>query len=142
VSGAAEEQAFAELPSPPERDIERVAHRVLMAILPAVVEGDLATFGAALSEIQTMTGRWFAPAQGGTFARGPSEELVHRMIDRGAAGVGQSSWGPAVYGIVEGAEAGARLAHDVRIALGDRGVVYEGPFRPDGARVWRGAVDG
>jgi beta-ribofuranosylaminobenzene 5'-phosphate synthase len=137
VSGAAEDKVFAELPSPPERDIERVAHRVLMAILPAVVEGDLATFGAALSEVQAMTGRWFAPAQGGTFAPGRSAELVRRMSEWGAAGVGQSSWGPAVYGIVEGDEAGVRLADRVRSVLQGTGAVYEGPFRRDGARVWR-----
>jgi beta-RFAP synthase len=139
VSGTAEAKAFAELPSPPERDIERVAHRVLMAILPAVVEDDVTTFGAALSEVQAMTGRWFAPAQGGTFAPGPSEELVRRMAEWGAAGVGQSSWGPAVYGIVSGEEEGRRLADRVRAAVGDAGVVYEGAFRADGARVWRAA---
>ena len=73
-----------------------------MALLPALAEGDLATFGAALSAIQAITGRWFAPVQGGTFAPGPSEELVRRMAEWGASGVGQSSWGPAVYGIVDG----------------------------------------
>jgi beta-RFAP synthase len=137
VSGSAEAKAFADLPSPPEREIERVAHRVLMAILPAVVEDDVTTFGSALSEIQAMTGRWFAPAQGGTFARGPSGELVRRMTEWGAAGVGQSSWGPAVYGIVAGEDSGRLLVEQVRAALGDAGSVYEGPFRPDGARVWR-----
>lgn len=138
VSGSAEAKAFADLPSPPERDIERVAHRVLMAILPAVVEDDVATFGAALSEIQAMTGRWFASAQGGTFAPGPSEELIRRMTEWGAAGVGQSSWGPAVYGIVAGEESGRRLADLVRALLGGAGTVYAGPFRPDGAHVWHG----
>lgn len=137
VSGSAEEQAFAQLPSPPERDIERVAHRVLMAILPAVVEGDLATFGAALTEVQEMTGRWFATAQGGTFAAGPSARLVQLLRENGATGVGQSSWGPAVYGIVDGEDAGVRLAAVMRSALGGAGVVAEGPFRQDGARVWR-----
>ena len=137
VSGSAEARAFADLPSPPERDIERVAPRVRMARLPAVVEDDGATIGAALSEIQAMTGRWFASAQGGTFAPGPSEELVRRMSEWGAAGVGQSSWGPAVYGIVAGEDAGRRLADRVRAALGGDGTVYEGPFRMDGARVWQ-----
>jgi predicted sugar kinase len=61
------------------------------------------------------------------------------MAERGAAGVGQSSWGPAVYGIVDGEQAGLRLADDLRAALErcDGGSVYEGPFRTTGARVWR-----
>jgi beta-RFAP synthase len=137
VSGSAEAAAFAQLPPAPEREVERVAHLVLMALLPAVADGDLARFGEALTEIQSTTGRWFAPVQGGTFTPGPTEELVRRLAEWGASGVGQSSWGPTVYGIVEGEEAGARLAERVRSAMGTTGTVYEGPFRTEGARVWR-----
>jgi beta-RFAP synthase len=140
VSGAAESRAFAELPSPPEGDVERVAYLVLMALLPSLVEADIESFGAALTEIQEMTGRWFASAQGGTFAPG-SADLVRRMVQWGARGVGQSSWGPAVYGIVDGQEASAQLAGHVREVLGPAGDVYEGPFRSDGARLWRASVN-
>ena len=141
ISGADEAEAFARLPTPPEREVDRVAHLTLMALLPAVADADLDAFGRALSEIQETTGHWFAPAQGGTFARGPSGDLVRRLAEWGAAGVGQSSWGPAVYGIVEGAEAAERLAARVRRALGSAGRVYEGPFRSEGARVWRWSGD-
>jgi beta-RFAP synthase len=141
ISGAAEEEVFRQLPSPPERDVERVAHLVLMALLPSLADADLATFGAALSEIQAITGRWFATVQGGTFAQGSSAEMVRRMTEWGASGVGQSSWGPAVYGIVEGEDKGRCLAERVRLALGTGGTVYEGPFRTDGARVWRAPSD-
>ena len=142
LHGADEAAAFAKLPPPPDRDAERVAHLVLMALLPALVESDLTTFGAALSEIQSITGRWFAPAQGATFAPGPAEELVRRMAEWGASGVGQSSWGPAVYGIVNGREAGVELADRVRdlFARSGAGAVYEGPFHAEGARVWRTPV--
>ena len=140
MSGAVEAEAFAQLPAAPERDVERVAHLVLMALLPALADADLAQFGAALSEIQSITGRWFAPAQGGTFTPGPTEELVRRMMEWGAAGVGQSSWGPTVYGIVDSEEAAVRLADRVRAAVGSSGVVYEGPFRTEGARVWHAPV--
>ena len=143
ISGAAEAEALAALPPPPEGEVERVAHLVLMALLPALAEADLGRFGGALNAIQAITGRWFAPAQGGTFAPGPSAELVRRMAEWGAPGVGQSSWGPAVYGIVDGEAAGQRLAERVRVAMGATsaaGSVYEGAFRADGARVWQGAV--
>jgi beta-RFAP synthase len=137
ISGFEEADAFARLPPPPEHEVERVAHLVLMVLLPSVAEADLATFGQALSEIQETTGRWFASEQGGTFAPGRSAELIARMRDWGASGVGQSSWGPAVYGIVEGEDAALQLTDRVRQLLGVRGSVYEGPFRLDGARVWR-----
>jgi len=133
VSGEAEAAAFARLPPPPEREAERVAHIVLMQLLPALAEGDLATFGAALTAVQHVTGRWFAPVQGGAFAPGASAALVRRMAEWGAPGVGQSSWGPAVYGIVDGPEAAATLAARVR-EVAD-GLVFEGGFASEGARV-------
>jgi beta-RFAP synthase len=137
MSGAAEEEAFAALPPPPQHEVEHVSHLVLMALLPALAEGDLAAFGAALTEIQQINGRWFENVQGSRFAPGPSEELVRRMAEWGASGVGQSSWGPAVYGIVEGDAAAAALAERVRGVLNGAGQVYEGPFRNEGARVRR-----
>ena len=142
VSGAAETRAFATLPAPPERDAERVAHLVLMALLPALAEADLATFGRALTRVQEITGDWFARVQGGTFAPGPGAELVRQMREWGAAGVGQSSWGPAVYAIVDGEAAEAALTARVRAALNGAGSVYAGPFRAEGARVWTDRVTG
>jgi beta-RFAP synthase len=144
INGSAEAAAFARLPAPSEHDVERVAHLVLMALLPALAEGDLAMFGSALTSIQEITGRWFAEIQGGTFAPGPTVELVRKMIEWGVTGVGQSSWGPAVYGIVDGEESSARLADRVRDALsatGTTGSVFSGPFRREGARVWWGGSD-
>ena len=143
VSGAAETQAFAQLPPPPDGDVERVAYLVLMSLLPALVEADIESFGAALSEIQEMTGRWFAAGAGRHVRAGPQpRRWCEAWREWGARGVGQSSWGPAVYGIVDGEETAASLAARVRDALGPGGPVYEGPFRSDGARVWRAQITG
>ena len=141
INGDEEERVLAELPAPPEREVERVAHLVLMALLPGLAEGDLATFGAALTEIQRTTGNWCAHVQGGPFAAGASAELVARMAAWGAPGVGQSSWGPTVYGVVDGVEAGAALAARVRDAVGPGGLVWEGAFRHAGAHVWSAPAD-
>jgi beta-ribofuranosylaminobenzene 5'-phosphate synthase len=137
LSGEAEAAAFAQLPPPPEREVERVAHLVLMQLLPALVEGELASFGAALTEVQRVTGAWFAPQQGGTFAPGPSATLVRRLAEWGAAGVGQSSWGPAVYGLVGSAAEAHELAARAAKLVGSGGRVFEGGFAGTGARVWR-----
>jgi beta-ribofuranosylaminobenzene 5'-phosphate synthase len=135
VSGESELQAFRELPAPPLREVEHVAHIVLMSLLPALVDGDIDAFGSAITEIQQINGRWFAPAQGGPFASGLSTELIGRMSEWGAAGVGQSSWGPTVYGIVEGDEAAADLADRARALLNGSGMVYVNEFSGTGARV-------
>jgi beta-RFAP synthase len=136
ISGAAEAIAFAELSAPDERETERVSYLVLMAMLPALVEGDLATFGRALTEVQELNGRWFARAQGGTYAAGRSTEIVSLMRDLGAAGVGQSSWGPAVYAIVDGDAEATRLAERIRSAYADV-VVHTGSFPSHGATLTR-----
>jgi beta-ribofuranosylaminobenzene 5'-phosphate synthase len=138
LSGEAETSAFEHLPNPADHEIQRVSHIVLMQLLPALVEADLASFGDALSTVQRITGAWFAKQQGGIFAPGPTERLVADMATWGAAGVGQSSWGPAVYGLVESDEAARDLARRVRKALGEGGTVFEGGFAAQGARVWEG----
>lgn len=135
LSGAAEAEAFRQLPPPPEREVEQVAHLVLMQLLPALAEGDLIEFGAALTEVQRITGGWFAAAQGGAFASGPTQELVQRMAEFGAAGVGQSSWGPTAYGLVPHPDAARDLAQRIRAWMGPKGVVLETPFAERGALV-------
>jgi beta-RFAP synthase len=136
LSGDAEISAFDRMPQPSDRDVERVSHLVLMQLLPALVEADLPSFGDALSAVQRITGAWFAAQQGGIFAPGPTQQLVTDMAEWGAVGVGQSSWGPAAYGLVSSDEQATTLAQRVRKRLADGGAVFEGGFAPEGARVW------
>lgn len=136
LSGEAEVEAFAKLPPPPQSEVERVSHLVLLQLLPALADGDLENFGPALSEIQRITGGWFSSAQGGAFAPGSSARLVDQMAGWGAVGgVGQSSWGPAVYGIVGSEAAATELAAKARSAVGPGGSVYPSRFDNQGARV-------
>jgi beta-RFAP synthase len=137
LSGAAEVEAFRTLPPPPEREVQLVSHLVLMGMLPALAEERLSEFGSALSEVQRITGGWFAPAQGGAFAPGPTATLVEALRAAGAQGVGQSSWGPTVYAITESDEAAAELAGVAARHAGTGALVWRGPFSPTGASVQR-----
>ena len=141
LSGEAEVEAFRRLPPPDLQEVERVAHLVLMRLLPSLVEADLEGFGAGLSEIQRTTGGWFASGQGGVFAPGPTGLLVERFRRAGAPGVGQSSWGPTAYAIVDGPEPARALAASARDWLGGAGRIYHGAFDNRGARAWRGATN-
>jgi beta-ribofuranosylaminobenzene 5'-phosphate synthase len=138
LSGEAEASAFERLPLPAAGQVERVAHLVLMQLLPSLVEDDLASFGAGLSAVQRITGTWFAAEQGGMFAPGLGARLVQCLGAWGAAGVGQSSWGPAVYGVVDGDSEAAELARRAGELMGGSGLVFRGGFAQSGARVWRG----
>jgi len=97
MHGPAEVQAFASLPAIPDTVTDRLCRLVLLGLLPAIREEDLPTFGKALEEIQEWVGRSFAPAQGGVFARPELAKLVDQLRAEGLHGVGQSSWGPALY---------------------------------------------
>jgi beta-RFAP synthase len=98
LHGVDERQAFAALPPMSEAMTDRLCRLVLLGILPAVVEKDLHAFGAALEEIQHRMGHWFAPAQGGVFAGPKLEAMATWLKSQGLKGVGQSSWGPTLYG--------------------------------------------
>jgi beta-ribofuranosylaminobenzene 5'-phosphate synthase len=119
LSGGAEEEAFSQLQPEPGRSAE-IAHVVLTDLLPALVERDLGEFGAALSRVQRLVGDAFAPVQGGIF-HPSAEPLVDTLLRMGAAGAGQSSWGPAVYGLVGSEQQAREIAR--RLAAGPAGGV-------------------
>jgi beta-ribofuranosylaminobenzene 5'-phosphate synthase len=138
LSGAAEDEAFRNLPPPPAELVGRIAQLILMSLLPALVEEDLPAFGAGLTELQRLVGEMFQPAQGERFAHAVVRELIDELLAGGAAGAGQSSWGPAVYGIVSGEETAKRLARRVEAHLAGRGLVLATAFDNAGARFWTG----
>ncbi len=113
LSGEAEAHAFGSLPSMSPGQAGQISRLILMALLPALKEKDIATFGGALTQIQNLVGDCFAPAQGGRFSSSPSGECIKYMLENGAFGAGQSSWGPTVYGLVEGKSAAEKLSAEV-----------------------------
>jgi beta-ribofuranosylaminobenzene 5'-phosphate synthase len=133
LSGGAEEAAFAGLRPEPERSA-LIAQVVLTALLPALVERDLVEFGAALSRLQRLVGDAFARVQGGTF-HPQAEPLVDALLRLGAAGAGQSSWGPAVYGVVGSERRGREIARALEPDLGPGGRAEVVAFDNRGARL-------
>jgi beta-RFAP synthase len=133
LSGGAEEAAFADLRPDPDRAAE-IAQIVLTALLPALVERDLLEFGASLTRLQRLVGDAFAPIQGGTF-HPRAGTLVDALLRLGAAGAGQSSWGPAVYGLVGSEQQGDDVARRLEAEVGAGGRVEVVRFDNRGARV-------
>jgi beta-ribofuranosylaminobenzene 5'-phosphate synthase len=104
LHGPDENRAFANLP-PFARDVtDSLCRLVLLEILPAVIERDLPAFGAALGDLQSRVGACFSPAQGGIFSTAQAPQIVNTLRGLGFVGVGQSSWGPALYAFCSGAE--------------------------------------
>ena len=116
--GAAEERFFARgaaRPGPPAEPA--VSRLVLTGLLPGLQAADIDEFGRALSAIQREVGAMFADRQGGVF-HPRAAPLVDALTALGVTAVGQSSWGPVVYGIVDGADRAAAIADRLRAARG------------------------
>lgn len=121
VSGEAETTAFAGLPEFPAAASARICRLVLMELMPGLVERDLESFGRALTEIQELVGGHFAAKQGGSaWTSEAVGRLARKLRDKGACGIGQSSWGPTGFAFVDSQEAAERLYHSlVEEAKGD-----------------------
>ncbi len=121
--GARERQAFRHLcgRGMPSSDTDALCRLVLLGLVPALVERDLPAFGAALFDFNARAGAAFAAEQGGTYAGPRVAEVVAFARGLGVRGVGQSSWGPAVFAVVEDDERAADLVLRLRrrFALGE-----------------------
>jgi len=114
LSGEEEANAFSSLPPMTMEQTGRISRLILMSLLPALKEKDTKTFGGALTQIQNIVGDSFASAQGGRFSSSISAKCISYMLKHGASGAGQSSWGPTVYGLVEGTKAAEKLSLEVQ----------------------------
>ena len=87
---------------PPIETIGLVSRIVLLQMIPAIIEKDIELFGEAMTKLDTMFGDYWKKIQGGTYSHPRIEECVKHLLEKGAYGAGQSSWGPALYGLVDG----------------------------------------
>jgi beta-RFAP synthase len=124
LHGLEEREAFARLGDWPLARTEALCRLVLLGLLPALRECDLAAFGAALFDFNARVGEAFAPAQGGLYAGPRVAELVEFVRRQGVAGVGQSSWGPVVFAVVGDEDRAADLARRVAGHLNGAGEVW------------------
>jgi beta-RFAP synthase len=119
LHGHAEAGAFADLQRrPPDlAQTEAMCRLVLLGMLPALQARDLETFGEALYDFNRRAGEMYRSVQGGTYAHAMTADTVAFLRQQGVRGAGQSSWGPAVFGVVEEDQAAA-VAEALRQRLG------------------------
>jgi beta-ribofuranosylaminobenzene 5'-phosphate synthase len=110
LHGADERDAFVALPPSSAAESGELCRLVLMQALPALAEGALAPFGAAVARIQEIVGDYFAPRQGDRrFTSAKVEAAVGRLTREGATGGGQTSWGPTGFAFAESEAAAQRI---------------------------------
>jgi beta-RFAP synthase len=114
LSGTAEHEAFAQLPPVPRRLTAQLCRQVLLQMLPAAQRGDFSELGESIYQFGRTAGMCFAELQGGAFASEQIEQLVDELRDDGIRGVGQSSWGPTVFALLESQARAEQLVHWIK----------------------------
>ncbi|MEM4358895.1 MAG: hypothetical protein QXX43_02680, partial [Candidatus Caldarchaeum sp.] len=116
-----EAELFNRLPAMPDEKCASLSHLVLGKLLPALADKDAEEFGEALTELQKIVGSYFSQVQGGVYKR---PEPLKVLEECGALGLGQSSWGPAVYGFFSSFQDAEEAVSRTREQLGDGWVVF------------------
>ncbi|TIR31589.1 MAG: GHMP kinase [Mesorhizobium sp.] len=135
LHGDAEIAAFRSLPPFPASASGEICRRVLMGIMPALIEHDLPAFGAAVAAIQMLIGTHFAPAQGGVFTSKRVERVAHGLNEAGAVGIGQSSWGPTGFAFAPSQEAAVSFVSAVQQTVEDSIEIKIVKGRNSGAKI-------
>ena len=110
LHGKQEVEAFKTLPPFPVAETARLCHLLMMQALPALAEGDIKGFGEVITELQNAVGDHFAPAQGGRFTSPVVGMALDWLQQQGAVGLGQTSWGPTGFCMVENPEQALSLS--------------------------------
>lgn len=113
LSGAAERDAFRQLPTMRQATTDRLCRIVLTELLPAVLVADFESCGESLYEYGRTVGEYFAPVQGGVYANRGAAKLAETLRRQGIRGVGQTSWGPTLFVLMPDEEAAGRLRADL-----------------------------
>jgi len=103
LHGLQEIQAFQELPPFPRREAEQLCYLLLMQALPAIAENDIVRFGEVITRLQRSVGEHFAAVQGGIYTSPEVAAAMEWLAEQGAVAVGQTSWGPTGFCMVNGA---------------------------------------
>lgn len=121
LHGPAERDAFQALPTFSDALAGALCRRLVLELLPGLVERDFAAVSAALGDIQRRLGAYFSPSQNGPYSSPAVAAVMDRLDRAGITGIGQSSWGPTGFALVESAERADELAADLAGIAGPHG---------------------
>ncbi|MBN2110942.1 MAG: beta-ribofuranosylaminobenzene 5'-phosphate synthase [Methanosarcinaceae archaeon] len=94
----------------PLNEVQEVSHIILMKMMPSIVENDIEAFGHAINHIQSLGFKRHEVQLQHPAVR----DVMSLMQESGAYGAGMSSFGPAVYGVVDSREDAAYIMEDVQ----------------------------
>lgn len=81
-------------------------------------QSSLQEFAKALDEYMRLAGNLFSAVQNGSYSSETSAELAELALRHGLCAVGQSSWGPTVFGFAEDPQRAEQIAAQIRDVSG------------------------
>ena len=119
VTGMKEDDIFEKYCPVPKQEVEQLSHIIFMNLIPFLLEKNIEAVGDSINRIQQLGFKNIEVSRQAQNVR----DLMGSMREFGAYGVGMSSFGPAVYGLID------KYNKDVFKAtqeyLGDEGIVFK-----------------
>lgn len=98
ISGQAEVDSFSQLPPVDSDQLLKLIRCLSDQLMPAARARQFSEFTAAVSTYNQLSGTLFAGVQGGVYNGRVVTQLIDELNRLGVVGLGQSSWGPGVFG--------------------------------------------
>ncbi len=124
--GERECEIFKEYCPIPRNEVDMITRIILMKLLPSLLEHDIETFGSGLTQLQNLG---FAKATK-NLMHPTTSKCIKALLQGGAYGAGQSSFGPIAYGLVKQDQKKESLAQTLAELLEKTGggeVFFAGP---------------
>jgi beta-ribofuranosylaminobenzene 5'-phosphate synthase len=119
---ADEDRILSELKKMPAEVSDRLSRIMLMQAMPAMAEGDIRTFGKAVTDFNSRLGGFWDDYQKGRIYCHPLvEDGVKLLMKSGAFGVCQTCWGPTFYGIFDDSKKAKQAAAKVKAFIDKNG---------------------
>ncbi len=101
IHGEQEIDAFKALSPFTSEEAARLCYLLLMQGLPAIAENNINKFGDVITQLQQSMGKHFSSVQGGVFTSLEVAEVMQWLEQQGAEAIGQTSWGPTGFCVVD-----------------------------------------
>jgi len=129
IKGKKEVNIFQKYCPIPQIEVEKLSYLIFMNLIPYMLENDIESFGETINKIQDIGFKKIEVM----VQQGRIKTLMEKMREFGAYGVGMSSFGPAIYGIID--KNNSDVLKATQEYLGDDGVVFKTPAQNRGYEI-------
>ncbi len=125
VSGLTEVEERPAMSKPEHHPEQKILYGSLLSLIHSIKKKDFTLFTNSVERIQQLTGKYFSKYQGDIYCCEVSKLLAEKLKNLGAGGVGQSSWGPLIYGFIDNRLLADKVIKELRKYMDELGIEGE-----------------